>query len=121
MVSPVLDEEHIKQLLKAPATADHINLLQAGAAGAAMDLFDRDVTRDEFALGLHKCIVLNAQCAKLFMLKQIEVVFKEGVLTQDAFAKAEHELTEIIRKQSEAVIDMVKRLQDCASDEDPIH
>lgn len=121
MASSLMDEEHIKQLLKAPATYEYVNALQAGAAGAMMDLYDRKVTRDEMAEGLQRCLILYGQCAKLFMLKNIEAVFKGGTLDQPTFTKADTELTDIIRRQSEAVIDMVKRLEMCANDEDPIH
>jgi hypothetical protein len=121
MVSPVLDEEHIQQLLKAPATADYINSLQYGAAAAVMDLYDRKVTRGEMAEGINRCLILYAHCAKLYMLKNVEAVFQQGALEQTTFATAEVGLTELMRRQSEAVVDMVERLKMCSSDEDPIH
>lgn len=121
MASPLLDEEHIKQLLRAPATLDYINTLQAGAAGTAIDLYDRKVTREEMADGLQRVLVLYAQCAKLYMLASIEDLFKQGILTQDSFDVATTGLKSMIQRHAESVIDLVQRLQQCPEDEDKIH
>jgi hypothetical protein len=121
MADPVLDEAHIIQLLRAPATVEMINILQAGAVQALMDLYDRKVTRDDFAAMASPCIALYSQTAKLWLLHNIQDVFDGGDLTHERFVVASEGLSEIIRKWAEVVIEQVKRLQMCPGDKDVVH
>lgn len=122
MVSPLLDEDWMITLLKAPTTAgDGPDRIQAGAAQALIDLFDRKVTREVFLESATPCLALYGQCAKLWVLRNIKQVYEEGALDPSAFAKAETGLTELILRQSEELVNLVKRLQMCPNDEDRVH
>lgn len=121
MADPVLDEQQIIQLLKAPCTVEMVNILQSGAVQALVDLYDRKVTRDEFTAMASPCIALYGQCSKLWLLDNIKDVFMTGDLTAQRFDDAKNGLADVIRKQAETVIEQVKRLQLCPTSQDQVH
>lgn len=121
MVSPLLDEDWMITLLRSPPNAEMVDRIQAGAAQALIDLYDRKVTRDVFLEQATPCFALYGQCAKLWLLKHIKNVYDEGSLDASAFAKAEQGLSELIQRQSEEIINLVQRLKMCPNDEDRVH
>lgn len=122
MASPVLDEDWMIQLLKTPTSIDHgTDRVQAGAAQALVDLFDRKVQREFFVEHAGPCLSLYGQCAKLWILRHIKTVFDEGELTAEAFEKADRGLSDLIRRQGAEVVAIVKQLQECPADEDRVH
>lgn len=122
MVSPILDEDWMITLLKAPTTLpDGVDRIQAGAAQALIDMYDRKVTRDVFLEQATPCLALYGQCAKLWVLRNIKAVFDDGSLDAAAFAKAEAGLTELVMRQSEEIINLVQRLKQCPNDEDRVN
>ncbi len=121
MVSPLLDEDWMITLLRSPPVNDGLDRIQAGAAQALIDLYDRKVTRDVFLEQATPCFALYGQCAKLWLLKHIQLVHEDGALDDNAFKKAESGLADLIRRQSEEIINLVKRLQMCPMDEDRVH
>lgn len=121
MAAPILDEDEIIRYLKSPCNVEMINIIQSGAVQALMDMYDRETTRDEFLRMAAPCIALHSQCAKLWLLNNIHEVFKGGDLTDDRFVQAKEGLSDLIRKQTETVIESVKRLQLCPSDQDVVH
>ncbi len=121
MADPVLDEDYIIELLRVPVKAATIDRIQAGAVQALMDLFDRKCTRDEFLSLASRCISLYGQTAKMWMLSNIAVVHEEGTLDKKTFDVAIKGLEQIIRVQSEAVVEIVQRLQMCPSSRDKVH
>lgn len=119
---PILDEQGIIGLLRAPAIPDATPALQAGAVQTMLDLYDRGATREVFCEHGAACLGLYGQAAKLWMLNNIHEVFKsEEGLTEARFRDAQDGLADLIRKQAETLIDMVKRLQQCPTSEDNIH
>lgn len=121
MADPILDEDLIVQLLRAPITAKTIHALQAGAVQALCDLYDRGATRDEFANQASACIGLYGQCAKLWMLDNIRQVYESNDLDKARFDAAVDGLTDIIRKQAEVVVEIVQRLKMCPTSQDKVH
>lgn len=121
MSNPIFDEDYIKGLLSVPVNHENCDALQSGTVQALIDLFDRKVTRDEFIAGCVPCLSLYGQVAKLWMLHNIQDVFDEGHLSKEKFERADSEMAAVIRRQAEAVIELVKRLQMCPLDKDPVH
>lgn len=121
MADPILDEEGIKELMRVPVKAEHVHMIQAGCAQALIDLYDRKVTREEFSHMASPIIALYAQTAKLWMLASIEMVHDAGDLDKRRFELARDGLEDLIRKQCESVIEVVKRLQQCPTSQDAVH
>lgn len=121
MADPILDEDMIVTLLKTPVSVESVNVLQHGAVQALIDLYDRKCTREEFVNLASPCIALYGQASKLALLANVEVVFDHGDLDKDRFTRARDGLVDLIRKQTETVIDVVKRLQLCAGTQDHVH
>ena len=121
MSDPVLDEQYIIELLRCPVKAETVTMLQGGAVQALIDLYDRKVTREEFANLASPCLALYGQTAKLWLLANIEGVFDSGDLDKDRFVKAREGLENLVRKQAETVIEIVKRLQTCPTSQDKVH
>lgn len=121
MADPVLDEDHIVQLLTVPVRADTISYLQQGAVQAMIDLYDRKVTREDFIEMLAPCIALYGQAAKLWILANIEAVHDSGELDKARFIKARHGLAEIIQKQTASVVEVVEKLAACPTSQDKVH
>lgn len=121
MADPVLDEDNIVSLLKAPATVDCIDMIQGGAVQALCDLYDRKTTRDEFTTGAAKCLALYGQGAKMWVLNNIKQVYAHGNLDEACFQRAEQGLAQLLRKQAEEVIELVRRLQECPTSDKRVH
>lgn len=121
MADPIMDEDYIRALLSIPVKVDNSDAIQAGAVQALIDLYDRKVTREEFCQSASACITLYGQCAKFWMLHNIADVFKQGDLDQAKFDKADEAFTALIRKQTETVIEIVKRLQLCPTSQDAVN
>ena len=121
MADPVFDEDSIRALLAAPATVEYTIAIQTGAVQAAIDLYDRKVTREEFMNSIAPCITLYGQAAKLWMLHNIKDVFETGELTPERFAKTNDAMCELMRKQLQTVTEIVKRLQTCPTSRDAVH
>lgn len=121
MSDPILDEDYIRGLLSVPVTAENISALQAGAIQALCDIYDRKVTRDEFTESAAACLVLHSQCSKLWMLHSIKDPFDDGALTAEMFVTTDKGMCDLIRRQAEKVIEIVKRLQLCPTSKDPVH
>lgn len=118
---PKLDEDFILHMLRAPPAVEHIGLLQGGAAQSLLDMYDRGMTRPEFCEHASKVLALYAQCAKLWLLDNIKAAHDVAPLTAETFKTAHDQLADLIRKQSEEVIEVVKRLQTCPTSEDRVH
>jgi hypothetical protein len=121
MADPILDEDTIVALLKTPVSARNVNAIQAGAVQALIDLYDRKCTREEFVNLASPCIALYGQAAKLALLANVEIVYDSGDLDKERFNRARDGLIDLVRKQTETVIDVVKRLQLCAGSQDHVH
>lgn len=121
MASPHLDEGQILCLLDCPVDAEHVNMLQAGAAQALIDVFDRKVTRDHFIEMMGECLALYGQAAKMWMLQNVKYTHDEVGVTDDNIKRAMVGITSLVDKQAEAVQTVVKKLMQCPMDEDPIH
>lgn len=118
---PRLDEDVILQMLDAPLSVDSIDVIQAGTARALLDMYDRGMTRQEFCENASACLALYAQCAKLWLLKNIETAHGQQPLTEASFREAHDGIIAIMKLQVGGVIDAVKRLQQCPTSEDPVH
>lgn len=121
MADPILDEDMIVTLLKTPVSVQNVNAIQAGAVQALIDLYDRKCTREEFVNLASPVLALYGQAAKLSLLANVEIVYDSGDLDKDRFNRARDGLVDLIRKQTETVIDVVKRLQLCAGTQDHVH
>lgn len=121
MADPVLDETVIIAQLKSPCSKDYVHIIQAGAVQALCDVYDRKVTRDEFTTAAAACLSLYGQAAKVWMLHNIEDVFKAANLNQAAFDDADQRMTELMRKHCEVVIELVKRLTECPTSQDKLN
>lgn len=121
MADPILDEDLIVSILQCPIKPDTVNRIQSGAMQAMVDLFDRKPTRDEFISLSAPCVALYGQAAKLWMLSNIQQVYDAGELDGSRFLVATSSLEDIIRKQCETVIEIVKRLQLCPTSQDRVH
>jgi len=121
MSDPVLDEENIIDLLRCPVKAATVGRLQAGAVQAMIDLYDRKVTREEFINALAPCITLYGSAAKIWMLANVRAVHEDGDLDTAKFDHAMSALEDLTRKQSETVVEVVKRLIQCPTSQDPVH
>jgi len=121
MADPLFDEELIVHLLKTAVSPENVARLQHGTVQALVDLYDRKVTREEFTSSASLCLALYAQTAKLWLLSNVEDVYNEGALDTERFKLARDGLCDVIRKQSEGVIDIVKRLQQCPTTQDKLH
>lgn len=121
MADPVLDEHGIATFLQAPCDKDHIDFLQAGAVQTFIDLYDRKVTREEFTAAISPCFALFGQASRLNTLHNVLDVFNEGTLTAEKFVDADARMCAIMKKQAEAVLEIVKRLTQCPLSKDPIH
>lgn len=121
MSDPVLDEDFILHMLKVPVIADNIETIQGGAVQALIDMYDRKVTREEFIAGAAPCLGLYGQAAKLWMLHNVRDVFEAGNLELSKFTDADQRMTQILRKQCEVVIELVKRLQECPTSASKVH
>jgi hypothetical protein len=121
MTTPVFDEDYIIALLRMPPIDDHIGAIQNGAMQALIDLYDRKATREEFIDNASTCVTLYGHIAKMWLLRNIEIVYDNGSLDANQFKIAREGLTDVVRKQSEAVVDLVKRLKMCPATEDKVH
>lgn len=121
MSDPVFDEDYICALLAVPVNLQMIVTLQTGALQALIDLYDRKVTREEFMNNVAPCVTLYGQCAKLWMLASVQKAYAENDLTEERFQQTEKSMVELIRKQSQTVIEIVKRLQLCPTSQDKVH
>jgi hypothetical protein len=121
MADPILNEQEIILLLRAAASPDNVARLQTGAVQALIDLYDRKVTREEFLHSAAPCLTLYGSAAKLWLLENIHGVYAEGALDQERFTQAARGLEDLIRKQAESVIDIVRRMQLCPTSEDRVH
>lgn len=121
MVSPVLDEDNIIQLLRMPASTESVLALQSGAVQCLLDMYDRKVTRDEFIAHATKCVTLYANASRMQLLQSVRDVFDAENLTEQSFVKASKELSDIVRVGAEGVIDVVERLKLCPGSKDPVH
>jgi hypothetical protein len=121
MADPVFDEELIVELFKSAVNRENTGRIQQAAVHMLADLYDRGVTRDEFISMATLCISLYAQCAKLWVLGNVEEVFDAGDLTNERFKIGSGQLEEIIRKQCMDAIEVMKRLQDCPTSADKVH
>jgi hypothetical protein len=120
MVSPILNEDIIVNLLSVKASVDTIPPLQHGALQALLDMYDRKVTRDVFIQNAVKCVALHTNMAKLHMLRNIQVLFEEGTLGAASFERANNELTTLVEEDARQVIACVKEMMKCADDGTPI-
>lgn len=125
MGDPILDEDYIITLLRAGpeagTTGEAVAIVQQGAIQALMDIYDRKVTRDEFSHLASPCIALYGQAAKLWLLNNIHDVFAGGDLDEARFRLALDALVELMRKQSDTVIEIVERLKQCPTSQDKLH
>jgi hypothetical protein len=121
MSDPIIDEDGIILLLRASVTPDNVNAIQAGAIQAMIDLYDRKVTREEFCEMLAPCLALYGQTAKLWLLHNIYSVHKDGNLDDERFQKAATELTAVISKQVDSVVEIVSRVKQCPTSKDKVH
>ena len=121
MADPILDEDGIIMLLKAPVGYETTNLLQAGAVQALLDMYDRKVTREEFCEHASRCIGLYNEAGKLWMLGNIFEVYLDGSLDRSKFDTAKASLVELVQRQCETLIDMVQRLKQCPTSQDKVH
>lgn len=121
MADPIMDEENIRLLLSSPPGLDNIGMIQCGAAQALLDMYDRKVTRAEFVEHASKCLALYAQCAKLWLINNVEIAHTAQPLDHEAFERARTGISDIIRAQSMALIEQVKRLEQCPTSQDKVH
>lgn len=121
MGDPVFDEALIMDLLKSSVNRENTGRIQQGAVHLLVDLYDRGVTRDEFTTAASLSLSLYAQCAKLWVLGNIEEVHQSGDLSPQRFKIAADQLEEIIRRQCIDAIEIVKRLQECPTSQDKVH
>jgi hypothetical protein len=121
MSDPLLNEEMIVLLLRATPNDDTIAEVQAGAAQALMDLYDRGVTRAEFGDMAMACLGLYSQTAKLVMMLNIKDAYDRGDVTDEDIKGAIGGLQKLIRKQAETVSDIIRRLQQCPTSQDRVH
>lgn len=121
MSDPLLDEDGIVQLLQSPIEVDNIHRLQAGAMQALLDIYDRKVTRQEFINLSSPVVALFGQAAKYWMLNNIKMAHDERLLDDNQFQIAESGMQDLMRKQCETVIEIVRRLQSCPTSLDKIH
>lgn len=121
MSDPLLNEEMIILLLQASPDDQSVAEVQAGAAQALMDLYDRGVTRAEFGEMAMSCLGLYSQTAKLVMMLRINEAYERGDVTDENIKNAIGALQNLIRKQADTVSDIVKRLLQCPTSEDKVH
>jgi hypothetical protein len=121
MADPVLDEQWIIQLLNCSPSTENLARIQQGAVQALMDVYDRKVTRSEFADAASPCLALFGQCSKLWVLGNIEDAFNKGGVNQASFDHAREGIQAVLGKQIEHVVGIVKRLQECPTSEDKVH
>lgn len=121
MADPILDEDTIVALLKSPISAQTVVRIQSGAMQALMDLYDRKVTREEFVTLASPCVALHSSAARMWLLANVERVYDNDKLDDDAFKQANESLEALIRVQSETVIEIVKRLKMCSTSQDVVH
>ncbi len=120
-IDPILDEDVILRLLRSPVVNHNLELLQAGAAQALIDMYDRDGSREAFAMHASNCLALYASIGRMYLLNSMKVMFKEGVLVEQSFDTAQDDLQQLIRAQAMSVGEAMEKLKQCASSEDPIH
>lgn len=123
MVSPILNEDWILDLLKtAPGpNAEAIARIQAGTLQALLDLYDRKVTRTEFVTSAAAIVDLYATTAKLGLMGRVEGVYHKDLLNQTAFDEAMAALETLVGKQADAVSGIIELVSKCAPDAEPIH
>lgn len=121
MADPILDEDLIVSILQCPINSEQVNRIQAGAMQAMVDLYDRKATRDEFISLSAPCVALYGQASKLSLLGNIKHVCEQGDLDLNNINKSTERLEDLIRKQCETVIEIVKRLKLCPTSQDRVH
>jgi hypothetical protein len=121
MADPVLDENIILALLQCAPLQENLGRIQQGAVQALMDLYDRKVTREEFASAASPCLALFGQCSKLWMLGNIENAFRAGVVDQNTLDEARAAIQDLLSKQIESVVGVVERLRECPLTTDKVH
>lgn len=121
MSDPVIDEEEIIALLKAPVSPETVARLQQGAIQALLDIYDRKVTRDQFIDMASPCIALYGQMAKLWIMANVRMSYYHGDVDEVRINAAIDGLEKLARVQAESVIEVVKRLQMCPTSQDRIN
>jgi hypothetical protein len=121
MGDPLLNEHAIIALLQANPADKATAEIQAGAASALMDLYDRGATRAEFGEMALSCLGLYSQTAKLVLMLNIKAAYDRDLVTEETINEAISGLTNLVRKQSDTVIEIVGRLMQCPTSQDKVH
>lgn len=118
---PVLEEDDILRLLRAPVTVQNLEYLQAGAAQGMIAMYDRKGTRENFALHASDCLALYSSIGKLYMLRSMADLFADGRLSKETIDKGLNDLAELIKAQAMSVSATIEKVKMCPTSADAIH
>ena len=94
---------------------------QNAALQVVMDLYDRKVTREEFARNAGTAIAFYATLAKLYVVEQTRTMLAAETLNMEAVGKSSIMLTEIATEKAAALTKIMTLLSACATTRDAVH
>lgn len=124
MADPILDEEHILEVLGLPTDASPSATcarLQTGALMALIDAYDRRATRDQFIVIASEALALHTIAGKSLMLASTHELFREEALTEASFLTASASAADITSGKVAALIEIVQRLSKCPTTKDVVN
>jgi hypothetical protein len=118
---PYINEAGCIQMLQQEITPEFLPYHQNAALQVVMDLYDRKVTREEFARNAGVAISFYATLAKLYVVEQTRDMSAAGTLTLDAIDTSATKLTEIAAGKAVQLARFMELLSQCPWSEDAVH
>ena len=118
---PQVNEEGCIFMLQQAINIETLPYHQNAALQVVLDLYDRKVTRGEFARGAGTAISFYSTLAKLNVVEQIKVLLVTAPLDPVKLANTTEELTRIATDKAAALAKIMTLLSACATTQDAVH
>jgi hypothetical protein len=118
---PFIDEDQCIFMLQQEINQETLPYHQNAALQVVMDLYDRKVTREEFARNAGTAISFYATLAKMHVVAQTRAMQEAGTLDYAVMASSTAKLAEIAAGKARSMIQCVAMLRECATTQDTVH
>jgi hypothetical protein len=120
MADPQIDEGYLLASLSIPCASTTIDQLQAGAAMAVLDGFDRKIMREPFARLLTSAISFNVYLSQLQVISRLIDLEKAQKLTAERLAEAKVQLIGFGEIERLGLLKQVQLVASCPTSEDKV-
>lgn len=121
MADPLINEPLCLMMLQQEINDETMPYMQNAALQVIMDLWDRKVTREEFAKSCGVAIMLHSTIAKLYVIAQTRELTVTEKLTLETIDTSTARLTEFATDKRVALGAIMERLMQCPTSEDSVH